>query len=177
MRDTSPQRTRRIRMAALVGVLAAASLSLTATPASAEDNPMRDSNYDQWWDLEPDGSTFSRCADHTDKFRFRFYYNSDYAGSWINIGHPLWDLLNVYRGDGPHALTFCDGKGNGAGQVVGNNAASVYNWYDGFCGTVYYNSGYNRKGPYRTYSPRSGGNLADAGLKNENRSIEFATCW
>ncbi|MEU7019628.1 hypothetical protein ABZ990_03075 [Streptomyces sp. NPDC046203] len=165
--------------AIVAGVLTALSMTLSAAPAMAQNNPMIEGDYDQWWAVETDGTTtFSaRCADHTEQQRFRFYYSPNYQGAFINIGHPLYDLLAVYAGDGAHPLTFCGGGGAGWGQNVGNNAASVYNWYNGYCGTVYYYAGYNRKGAYKSYWPNSGGNLQDAGLRNNNRSIEFSNCW
>ncbi|MET9350110.1 hypothetical protein [Streptomyces termitum] len=160
--------------------LTALSLAVSAVPAAAESNPMIEGDYKQWDAVEVvNGNSFpARCADHTEQFRFRFYYSPNYQGAFINIGHPLYDLLAVYAGDGAHPLKFCGGEGAaGWGQNVGNNAASVYNWYDGYCGTVYYYAGYNRKGAYKTYWPHSGGNLQDVGLRNDNRSIDFANCW
>ncbi|MFJ5546498.1 hypothetical protein [Streptomyces sp. NPDC093225] len=174
-------RTRRSRLRAVVAtgalaVTAAVALS-TAPPALAEANPTLDGNYDTWdaYDLEENKP--ERCADTSDLFRFRFYFNSNYGGSFINIGHPIWDLLAVYMGSGPQPLRFCGGPSAGMDQVVGNNAASGYNWYEGYCATVYYYHGYAgaKEGLADEFSPRSGHNLGPT--YNENRSINFRPCW
>lgn len=165
--------------AVVAGVLTAFSLAVSAVPAAAQNNPMTEGDYDQWWAVETVGgvSSSAACADNANQFKFRFYYSPNYQGAFINIGHPLYDLLAVYAGDGAHPLKFCGGGGSGRGQNVGNNSASVYNDYEGYCGTVYYYAGYNRKGAYKSYWPHSGGNLQDVGLRNDNRSIDFSNCW
>ncbi|WP_329498672.1 hypothetical protein [Kitasatospora herbaricolor] len=155
-----------LRALAFAGALAAASL-LTAGTAAAEGNPVEGVDWDT-------ATSSHKCADQSDQFRFRFYYNSNQAGAWINIGHSVYDLKSVEiggSGGGYQALYFCD-KGNGAGQYVANNAASAYNWFLGYCATVHYNSGY--RGAEEHVYPNNGINLTST--KNNNRSINFEAC-
>ncbi|MFI6685657.1 hypothetical protein [Streptomyces sp. NPDC050485] len=159
-----------VRAAALAGALAAVSLAPAGT-ASAEGNPttVYDSNG------EDTLMSMDKCADHTDNFRFRFFYHSGEAGAWVNVGHPIYDLKSIAMGGsggGNHPLSFCD-QGDGAGQAVANNSASVHNWYDGYCGSVYYSAGY--KGAKETIWHNSGADLS--ATKNNNRSVNFSTCW
>ncbi|MEU2234865.1 hypothetical protein [Streptomyces vietnamensis] len=71
-------------------------------------------------------------------------------------------------------LRFCGNTGSGSGQVAGNNAASAYNWYDGYVGTVYYSAGY--KGISDTVGARSGMSTL-WNTRNDNRSIRFSSTW
>ncbi|MFJ3642432.1 peptidase inhibitor family I36 protein [Streptomyces sp. NPDC090108] len=87
-----------------------------------------------------------------------YYYNSDYAGSMID-----------YEGDEySHHDDHFISSGAGQGQVVGNNAASVY-CNDGplFSCTTYFNSGY--AGDSYTILGGKRANLP-AWLKNNNAS-------
>ncbi|MFI1106203.1 hypothetical protein [Streptomyces melanogenes] len=159
---------RRLRAAALAGCLAAATLSGTGI-AAAEGNPTipYDTDHDSW-------ESPHKCADQSEEFRFRFYFNSNYGGAWVNIGHNLSDLASLSiggSGGGYVALSYCD-KGKGAGQRVANNSASAYNWYRGYCATVHYNSGY-RGATDRIY-PNNGMNLS--ATYNNNKSINFDAC-
>ncbi|WP_327067705.1 hypothetical protein [Kitasatospora sp. NBC_01302] len=157
--------SRRLRAAAVAGALAVTTLSFAGT-AMAEGNPtiMVGSNGDDTIML-PDA-----CADHTDQFRFRFYYHAGYQGAWINVGHPIADMTSIPIGGGNSypALTFCS-NGDGGGQRVANNSASAYNWFDHYGATVYYSK--NFSGGFDRILPNSGMNL-DA-TKNNNRSINF----
>ncbi|MFC9594788.1 hypothetical protein [Streptomyces sp. NPDC056944] len=175
MKNTRSKRRNRLRTAVVAGLMAAASLG-TVPSALAESNPIIDNDYDQWWSQNTDLGVSDRCADWSYNHRFRFYYRPGYGGAFINIGHNLWDLKAVYRGDGAHPLTFCGGPSDGWGQEVANNSASAYNWYEGYCATVYYYKGYAgaSSGLFDTFSPRSGHDLGRT--RNNNRSIEFANC-
>ncbi|MEU5425042.1 hypothetical protein AB0H73_05465 [Streptomyces olivoreticuli] len=163
-------KNRRRFAAALTGAVATAALSLAA-PAYAEGDPtaFSDANGDDTIE-SPD-----RCDGHQDRFRFAFYYHSDYKGALVFVGHPVYDLksINVGAGNSYPPLRFCEGTGDGAGQQVANNAASAYNWFDGYCANIYYSAGY--RGPKDTISSRSGGNLNST--RNNNRSINFNHCW
>ncbi|MGW1198848.1 hypothetical protein ACWD4B_23880 [Streptomyces sp. NPDC002536] len=155
---------------AIAGVVAAATLSVAA-PAYAEGDPtdVVDTNGDDTI-MSPD-----RCDGHQDRFRFAFYYHSDYKGASVFVGHPIYDLKSISVGAGNTypPLRYCEGTGDGAGQQVANNAASAYNWFEGYCATVYYNQGY--RGAQDDISSRSGANLT--GTNNNNRSINFRHCW
>ncbi|MFI6685660.1 hypothetical protein [Streptomyces sp. NPDC050485] len=169
MFTTTPVRRSRLGAAAAAAFTAVAALSF-ATPAHAEGDPTLavDSNG---------GDTMQapeKCAEHTDQFRFRFYYHSGNQGAWVNVGHPVYDLKYIDMGAPPlQPLKFCPGTGDGALQPIANNAASVFNWYQAYCGTVYYSAGY--KGASETIFHGSGANLTSA--KNNNRSINFTSCW
>ncbi|MEV0416387.1 hypothetical protein AB0I68_38025 [Streptomyces sp. NPDC050448] len=160
------RRTTRIRTMALAGVLAAATLSAIGT-ASAEGNPVGQDNAGTLQSMQ-------KCADQSEEFRFRFYYNSNTQGAWVNIGHDVYDLARISMGGSSneeYALQFCD-KGNGAYVNVANHAASAYNWYRGYCATVHYNSGF-RGATDRIY-PNNSANLG--ATKNNNKSIDFDAC-
>ncbi|MGW1198847.1 hypothetical protein ACWD4B_23875 [Streptomyces sp. NPDC002536] len=162
---------RRTRLASvLTGAVAAAALSVAASPAFAEGDPTGESTYNNNLTV----LSMEKCAEHSEDFRFRFYYHSDYKGAWVNVGHPIYDLKAIGQGDGSYpALYFCGGTGDGAGQQVANNAASAYNWFNAYCGTVYYNHGY--RGAQDDIFSRSGANLTNT--KNNDRSVNFRPCW
>ncbi|MER8184708.1 hypothetical protein [Kitasatospora sp. NPDC094015] len=156
----------RVRTAAFAGFLAVAALSASGV-AHAEGDPTRGGASETYTNPE-------QCADQSEEFRFRFYYNSNYGGAWVNIGHSLPDLARLEPGGsypGTYPMGFCD-KGNGAGQNVANNAASAYNWYRGYCATVHYNSWY--RGATDQIFPNNGTNLS--ATYNNNKSISFAAC-
>ncbi|MGI5340749.1 hypothetical protein ACQEVS_26815 [Streptomyces sp. CA-181903] len=160
-------RRHRLRSMTLAGLLTAATLGGIGT-AGAEGNPTGRSDYDYTTYQNPE-----RCADQSEEFRFRFYFNSGYGGAWTNIGHPMHDLTVMHVGGdaGDVPLRYCD-KGKGAGQVVGNNSASAYNWYRGYCATVFYNSWY--RGASDRIAPNNGMNLS--ATYNNNKSIDFEAC-
>ncbi|MFJ5778967.1 hypothetical protein [Streptomyces sp. NPDC093094] len=175
MNSNRPQRRgHRIRRLAAASLTAVAVLA-GASPALAEGDPTTGGAYDQWQATNSSGQT-EQCAEHSDDFRFRFYYRQNYGGAWVNIGANIWDLKSEPTGYGSRPLLFCGGSSDGKGQQVANNSASAYNWYDGYCATVYYYAGYSgaSQGLFDTYSPRSGHNLG--ATRNNNRSIEFARC-
>lgn len=159
----------RLRAITVTGIL------LTATLASAGSASANDPTFDVGSNGADTLQNMARCADHTEEFRFRFYYSAGYTGAWVNVGHNIYDLKAIAMGGsggGYHPLRFCD-KGNGAGQNVANNSASAYNWYSGYCGTVHYSAGY--KGASEKIWWGSGQNLTST--KNNNRSISFSQCW
>ncbi|MEU1308421.1 hypothetical protein ABZ419_05920 [Streptomyces cinnamoneus] len=163
---STAKRRGRLRAAAFAGIFTAATLS-GAGIASAEGDPTRGGASDTYTSPE-------QCADQSEEFRFRFYYNSNYGGAWVNIGHSLPDLARLEPGGSypsTYAMGFCD-KGNGAGKNVANNAASAFNWYRGYCATVHYNSWY--RGATDQIYPNTGENLS--ATKNNNRSISFRAC-
>ncbi|MEV5507274.1 hypothetical protein [Streptomyces orinoci] len=162
---------RRARIAAaLTGAVAAVALSFGG-PAYAENDPTVAIDSNNSDSIESPAA----CDGHSDDFRFRFYYHSNYQGAWVNVGHPVYDLTSLDFGVGHTAppLRFCPGTGDGSGQQAANNSASVYNWYDGYCANVYYSAGY--RGPVDHFGPSSGGNLSGT-LNNNNRSINFTHC-
>ncbi|MFI6685656.1 hypothetical protein [Streptomyces sp. NPDC050485] len=168
MTATVSKRRALVHAAALAGTLVAMSLPVAGT-AAAEGNPTYELNSNGADTTE----SMEACADHSDQFRFRFYYHAGEAGAWINVGHPIYDLKSIYIGvGGNQTLHYCD-NGDGAGQVVANNAASAHNWYDGYCAQVFYSAGY--KGAKEVVSSHSGINLTST--KNNNRSINFYGCW
>ncbi|MEV7021516.1 hypothetical protein [Kitasatospora sp. NPDC093558] len=158
-----------MRAAVLAGVMGAALVSFTAPAAMAEGDPtitVKSNDSDTLLDMD-------KCAEHTDNFRFRFYYHKDYKGAWVNVGHPVWDLKYIDSGVDPaeNPLRFC-GDSDGGGQPAANNSASAYNWYDQYCAYVYYSKGYG--GASERIAPHSGGNLG--ATANNNRSITFGKC-
>ncbi|MFB6559600.1 hypothetical protein ACFCYH_12050 [Streptomyces sp. NPDC056400] len=136
-----------------------------AQSATAEGNPMYQNDEYQYMSAH-------KCADQTEEYRFRFYYNSNNQGAWVNIGNHVPDLARLAIGqDQFPALTFCD-KGKGAHQRVANNAGSAYNWYQQYCATVHYNSWY--RGPSERVAPGYVHNLGPT--KNNNKSVSFEGC-
>ncbi|WP_030200053.1 hypothetical protein [Streptomyces sp. NRRL S-87] len=174
MTNSQPTRRNRLRTAVVAGLMAATALG-TAGTALAEGNPTEDHAYNQWQAVNAEGQT-EMCAEHSDAFRFRFYFRPDYGGAWVNIGQNIWDLKSEPTGFGPRPLLFCGGSSDGKGQQVANNSASAYNWYDGYCGKVYYYAGYQgaSQGLVDDIWPRSGKTLGPT--RNNNRSIAFRTC-
>ncbi|MCX5388487.1 hypothetical protein [Streptomyces sp. NBC_00094] len=163
----SAVRTRsRLRAATLAGLLALLPVAATNV-AMAEGNPTTptSSDFDSYWPPE-------KCADASEEFRFRFYYNSDF-GAWVNIGRSIYDLAALSEGGtgSSQVLILCE-KGNGDGKRAANNSASTYNWYRDYCSVVYYKSGY--KGLADPVYPNSGGNLYHT--YNNNKSIKFSSC-
>ncbi|MEV7419133.1 hypothetical protein [Streptomyces sp. NPDC089919] len=156
---------RRLRTAAVTALLAATTVA-TGGIAHAESNPTIDLNSNG------DDTTLSmeKCAEHSEDFRFRFYYSPDYKGAWVNVGHNIYDMKSIDVTAAPdRALYFCD-NGAGGGQQAANNAASAYNWYEGYEATIFYSLGY--RGAWDTVRPRSGISLLP-NTRNNNRSINF----
>lgn len=88
---------------------------------------------------------------------FCFFYNSDQQGSHDALRQSVSNLAGY---------TFTS-PGNGQGQAVKNNAASVVN--NGCVAAVYFNSNYS--GPYDLISTREAVNLHNT--YNENASLVF----
>lgn len=95
---------------------------------------------------------------------FCYYYNSNNAGSVSDFSRPVRN----YGTRQPTCYEF-KGAGNGRGQCVKNNAASVWNRSQGVV-RVYYNS--NFSGPYQEFLPGTKGNLRPD-LKNNNASHQY----
>ncbi|GAA4991240.1 hypothetical protein [Kitasatospora paranensis] len=156
----SPSKSRRgVRAAVLATVAAAASLA-TALPAFAEAPAANDDN-DSYYSSE-------KCAAHSDWFRFRLFYNSGYQGAWVNAGHGIGNFDALQTNNGVKALTFCSGTGNGAGQNVKNNTASVYN-YGGHLVVVSVNSWSH--GDTDAFYPNTGGNLVATYNNNASMAV------
>ncbi|WP_329386277.1 hypothetical protein OG625_27410 [Streptomyces sp. NBC_01351] len=90
-----------------------------------------------------------------------FHYNSGGVGAFVDID-DCW-------GYNHSNFTFI-GPGNGAGQNLKNNAASVTNWTHSNPHYVYYNS--NQQGPRQMIGPWITANL-NSTLKNNNASSIF----
>ncbi len=95
---------------------------------------------------------------------FCYYYNSNNAGSISDLTVSIADY-----GDNPSTCWVFKGAGNGYGQCIKNNAASVWNRSNSTV-RVYYNSGY--AGAYQNISAGYKGNL-NSTLYNENASHQF----
>ena len=101
-----------------------------------------------------------------DSGEFCYYYNSDNAGSISDFTTSIDD----YGTTQPDCYEF-KGAGNGQGQCIKNNAASVWN-RTGKTVTVYFNTGY--AGASQSIAAGFKGNL-NATLKNENASHKIGT--
>ncbi|WP_211234814.1 peptidase inhibitor family I36 protein [Glycomyces arizonensis] len=101
-----------------------------------------------------------------DRGEFCYYYNSDNQGSVSDFTGSVSD----YGTTQPSCYEF-KGSGNGQGQCVKNNAASVWNRSDKTV-RVYFNSGYG--GSYQDLSPGYKGQL-NGTLYNNNASHKFFT--
>jgi len=128
-------------VAAAVAALVTAGVTLVSTPAAAAAR---------------DGV----C----DSGEFCYYYNSDNAGSISDHTGSLAD----YGSTQPDCYEF-KGAGNGQGQCIKNNAASVWNRSGGTV-RVYFNTGYG--GASQDFGAGAKGNL-NATLKNNNASHQF----
>ncbi|MET9349971.1 hypothetical protein [Streptomyces termitum] len=176
MKSSPHKRRSRLRTAVVAGLVAVSALG-TSGSALAEGNPLYDQPYEQRNAYNEQFGISEQCSPQSEEFRFRFYYRSNYGGAWINIGKSIWDLKSVSDGSTSYPLTFCGGPSDGMRQIVANNAASAYNWFEGYCGVVYYYAGYGAGATDRQFdyfSPRSGRNLGPTA--NNNRSIQFIRC-
>ncbi len=95
---------------------------------------------------------------------FCYYYNSDEAGSVSDFTGSIDD----YGTTQPGCYDF-KGAGNGKGQCIKNNAASVWNRSSNAV-RVYYNSSYG--GTYQSIAAGAKANL-NTTLKNNNASHKF----
>ncbi|MFE5594340.1 hypothetical protein [Streptomyces sp. NPDC056549] len=166
----SPTPSRRRLRTALVAAVMGASAFTGSGMAHAEGDPTA------WISSDEDTiMSMETCASQSEEFRFRFYYSPNYQGAWVNVGHNIYDLLNLKMTASPaRPLYFCGGTGSGSGQRAGNNSASAYNWYEGYIGTVYYSAGY--KGAFDMVGTRSGISTL-WNTRNNNRSIQFSRPW
>ncbi len=87
-----------------------------------------------------------------------FFYNSNYSGSWADFLSQRTSLAG-YR-----FLT----SGNGKGQYVKNNSASVSSWRNA-AARIHYNSGF--AGPYDYVAPYEDRNLSIS--YNDNASFDW----
>ena len=95
---------------------------------------------------------------------FCYYYNSNIAGSISDFTVSVADY-----GDSPSTCYVFKGAGNGYGQCIKNNAASVWNRSNSTV-RVYYKSGYT--GVYQDISAGYEGNL-NSTLYNEDASHQI----
>lgn len=156
-----------IRSAMVASMSAVALLSSTVTAQAY--NWQEDAN---WGDPAACSGT---------EFKFTFYFNSNQAGARRNLGYNHANLAatDMYHVPGTadpdldYPLKFCPGTGNGAGQGLKNNAASVTNRHTSYAGYVYYSSwwqgAFDATAP-ATPLPRSR-NLANT--YNENASFKW----
>ncbi|GAA4157827.1 peptidase inhibitor family I36 protein [Actinomadura keratinilytica] len=100
-----------------------------------------------------------------DSGEFCYYYNSNNQGSVSDFTGSVAD----YGTSQPSCYDF-KGSGNGKGQCIKNNAASVWNRSSKTV-RVYYNSNYG--GAYQDFKPGAKGNL-NVTLKNQNASHQFS---
>ncbi|MFF8378484.1 hypothetical protein ACF07V_20425 [Streptomyces sp. NPDC015661] len=169
MKTSTTVRRTRLRTAFVAAVMGASVLSGTGM-AHAEGNPTAYISSD-----EDTIMSSQKCAGSSEEFRFRLYYSPNYSGAWVNIGHDIYDMLALKMPyTTPVPLRFCPNTGSGSGQAAGNNAASAYNWYDGYSANVYYSAGY--KGAYDYVGSRSGVSTL-VNTRNDNRSIKFSVSW
>ncbi|MFH8257045.1 hypothetical protein [Streptomyces roseolus] len=95
----------------------------------------------------------SACSGGDFKFTFRF--NSNGGGAYRKLGyqHGNFAATEIQVGVDPYTapLTFCSGTGNGAGEGIKNNAASVTNAHTSYGGFVYYKSWW--QGAYDSVQP------------------------
>lgn len=153
------KRVRAKRLISAVAVAGAAAVMLTASPASADVR-----NWEGY------AGTNATCYG-TGGFDMAFYYNSSAAGAQRYFGYPEGDFneLGELGSTSAGPATFCSG-GNGAGQRVKNNAASVRNAYSVGYARVYYNSWFQgnsdivERVTWRNLSPT---------IKNNNASFQW----
>ncbi|WP_405529818.1 hypothetical protein OG426_47885 [Streptomyces canus] len=166
----------RKRLAAAATTLAAgAALLLNATPAQAATTFSVSDNCDVPWincsegDLHLNYNSMQYATDSSGKLltSYASFYGDvyDYAGTSQYQGSTLYTYEYVF-GNG----------GNGNGQQVKNNAASVWNCAPADNYYVYYNSGYLGHSQYfrHAYAYDCYWADLDSTLKNENASEHFA---
>lgn len=132
---------RRSRAAAVAAFAAALAVGLLP-PASAHASVTIATNHNLENHMSPEAC---QKTQKQSKFKFAIYYNSNFAGSYRNIGWPVWNFGHAPIGGAPQGgtqpLGFCR-PGAGAGQGIKNNAASAENRHATYVGVVFYNSGY-----------------------------------
>ncbi len=115
----------------VVAMAAAAATALLAAPSAYANDAEDEANY---WHKDI-------CVDPGyGAFKFTLFFNSNFMGSWRNIGYNVSDF------GGPRPLTFCQIGASaphpGWGMNMKNNAASAKNFHSTYTGYVYYNSGF-----------------------------------
>ncbi|MFE7602434.1 hypothetical protein [Streptomyces sp. NPDC057494] len=168
MQTPTPSR-RRLRTALVAAVMGASAFTGSGM-AHAESDPTAYSSSDEMTIM-----SMEKCNSGSTDFKFRLYYSPNYQGAWVNIGHSIYDMLALKMPASPaRPLRFCDNTGSGSGQAAGNNAASAYNGYEGYIGTIYYSAGY--KGAFDMIGTREGFSTL-WNTRNNNRSIQFSRPW
>ncbi|MGW4024047.1 hypothetical protein [Streptomyces sp. NPDC005009] len=133
--------------AAFVAFTAATAAVLASPGVASAYNSGENENY------------FSSSACSGSTFKFTFRYNSNMAGAYRKLGYAHANLAatDMYQPVGSsdtdleYPLRFCSGTGNGAGQVIKNNAASATNAHTSYGARVYYNSWW--QGAYDGFQP------------------------
>jgi hypothetical protein len=111
------------------------------------------------------------CSGEYKVYGLCLYYNSNNQGARVSASGPVYNYNNAFEGPIPRALAFSL-EGNGGGQPVKNNTASVYN-LDLTPYTVYYNSGWAGPADSFPYEGYGGSELWFGNLNhtyNENAS-------
>jgi hypothetical protein len=143
--------------------ITAVMLGLTVTPAQASTGEENQ--------LSPEACSKTQAES---AFKYAIYYNSNHGGAYRNIGYSVYDFADERIGGssqgGLQPLNFCHG-GNGNGQGIKNNAASVKNKHTTYYAVTYFNSGY--KGSADWVGPSVGRNLSVT--YNENASFAWQT--
>lgn len=127
-----------------MAVVAAAATALVMTPSAYADGMTPNTGYENQWSPEV-------CKDPgSSGFKFALYFNSNFKGSYRNIGYSVWDFADERMGGAPQAglqpLRYCSiGASSpwpGSGQNIKNNAASANNRHSSYVAHVYFNRGY-----------------------------------
>ncbi|WP_331740907.1 hypothetical protein [Streptomyces sp. NBC_01006] len=122
-----------------VAAAAAAAATLVMAPSAHAEEPTQYRNH------------FSEevCKDPGySGFKFTLWFNSDFKGSYRNIGYNVYDFSDEHYGGTPakQPLSYCwfgaSSPWPGSGQGIKNNAASAANRHATYMADVYYNSGY-----------------------------------
>ncbi|MFK0223902.1 hypothetical protein ACIQWN_37705 [Streptomyces vinaceus] len=121
-----------------VAAVAAATATLIMAPAAHAASTQWENHFNSTICTDPGYSTF----------KFTLWYNSDFKGSYRNIGYNVYDFSDEHYGgtSGQQPLNFCQfgvsSPWPGSGQGIKNNAASAANRHATYVADVYYNSGY-----------------------------------
>ncbi|WP_426364219.1 hypothetical protein [Streptomyces sp. E-08] len=169
-------RSARTRMGATAAAAAAAALATVyaATPAAAVSTQYVSDNCDYRGctegDLYLNYHSVADSGNGNPSGSFARFYGNQYNHAGETISYNGTDAGTVN-----YVFVFASGQGDGAGQLVKNNAASANNCstVDGY--RVYYNSGYagHSQSIPHYWACASSTNL-DATLKNNNASSHFA---
>ncbi|MEU2454950.1 hypothetical protein ABZ605_33285 [Streptomyces sp. NPDC012765] len=95
-------------------------------------------------DVSENRNYLSQSACSGTEFKFTFRFNSNQQGAYRKLGYAHGNLAasQVFAFEDPtnYPLRYCDGTGNGSGQGIKNNAASIHNSHTSYGAVVYYNS-------------------------------------